>query len=91
MAKEFVPGNVRLLVADTRVGAKVFWEGNFERHEGYRGRLGARQLLMQGGRLMERLLLRGREMVPQLLVQVVLLQLLRIGMMILLLLIQRGC
>ena len=80
MAVEFVPGNARMLGAYTGVGTEVLWKGNLERHERYRGRLGAgllEQLLMPGRRLMEMLLLRGREMVPQLL---------RVGMIILLLL-----
>ena len=72
MAIEFVPGNARVLGAYTRVGTEVLWKGNLVRHEGYIGRLGAgllEQLLLHGGRLLEMLLLKGREMKLHLLLQ----------------------
>ena len=81
---KFVPGNTRMLGAYTGVGTEVLWKGNLERHEGYRERLAAgllEQLLLHGGRLMEMLLLKGRDMVLHLLLQLGRKMLLRVGMM----------
>ena len=73
-----------MLGAYTGVGTEVLWKGNLERHEGYRERLAAgllEQLLLHGGSLMEMLLLKGRDMVLHLLLQLGRKMLLRVGMM----------